>query len=320
MRPSSRLPDSANSVNGLESGTVDLRIRAIIAATAGLLSGLATSAVAEEKLIVYAVNYPVAYFAERIAGDAAEIVLPVPQGQEPAFWDPSIAEIGRFQQADMILLNGANYALWTRTTSLPRSRTVDTSRGFADRYIAADAVTHSHGPEGAHAHGDTASVTWLDFTQAILQAEAIADALRRRRPDEADGFAARLAALRSDLKALDDEARAIAADAGDTLFVASHPLYQYFARAYGLRMKSFGWEADAGLTEAQWAEFDAQRAGAPGAVMIWETEPPADFAAALARRGVAGTVFTIADNRGEADFLETMHANLRALSEAVGAS
>ncbi len=297
-----------------------MRVCAIIAATAALLTSLATSAVAGEKLIVYAVNYPVAYFAERIAGDAAEIVLPVPGGQEPAFWEPSIAEIGRFQQADLILLNGANYALWTRTTSLPRSRTVDTSRGFADRYIAADAVTHSHGPEGAHAHGATASVTWLDFSQAILQAEAIADAMSRRRPDEADGFAARLAALRADLQALDNEARAIAADAGDILFIASHPLYQYFARAYGLRVKSFGWESDAGLTEAQWAEFDAQRAGALRTVMIWETEPPADSAAALARRGMAGTVFTIADNRGEADFLATMRANLSALSAAVGAS
>ena len=42
--------------------------------------GLSWPAVASDKLTVYTVNYPLAYFAERIGGDAAEVVLPVPQG------------------------------------------------------------------------------------------------------------------------------------------------------------------------------------------------------------------------------------------------
>ena len=48
--------------------------------------------VAEETtdmLVVYAVNYPLAYFAERIGGDLVEVVFPAPVDEDPAFWNPS---------------------------------------------------------------------------------------------------------------------------------------------------------------------------------------------------------------------------------------
>ena len=41
---------------------------------------------AEDKPVVYTVNYPLQYFAERIAGDLVEVVLPVPADIDPAFW------------------------------------------------------------------------------------------------------------------------------------------------------------------------------------------------------------------------------------------
>ena len=38
--------------------------------------------------VVYAVNYPLAYFAGRIAGDSVEVVFPVPADIDPATWVP----------------------------------------------------------------------------------------------------------------------------------------------------------------------------------------------------------------------------------------
>ncbi|NJN46252.1 MAG: hypothetical protein HC808_06995 [Candidatus Competibacteraceae bacterium] len=49
-----------------------------------LLAWLSVAAVAEP-LSVYTVNYPLAYFAERIAGEQAEVVFPAPAGRDPAF-------------------------------------------------------------------------------------------------------------------------------------------------------------------------------------------------------------------------------------------
>ncbi len=66
------------------------------------LSLLAQAAAADPgKLSVYAVNYPLAYFAERVAGTHADVVLPVPPGIDPAFWTPDVAIIGRIQEADV---------------------------------------------------------------------------------------------------------------------------------------------------------------------------------------------------------------------------
>ena len=82
---------------------------------------------------IYVVNYPLKYFAERIAVNAAEVVFPAPPNEDPAFWKPEMETIASFQQADLILLNGAFYARWTDHATLPASRAVDTSSGFRDR-------------------------------------------------------------------------------------------------------------------------------------------------------------------------------------------
>ena len=72
-----------------------------------------------EKLTVYTVNYPLKYFAERIAGVHATVVFPAPAGGDPAYWLPDGKTISNYQQADLILLNGARYAKWIDMYSSP---------------------------------------------------------------------------------------------------------------------------------------------------------------------------------------------------------
>jgi zinc transport system substrate-binding protein len=129
--------------------------RIVIAMLLVLCSGQVVFA--EERLQVYTVNYPLAYFAERIVGDLAEVTFPPPPDVDPAFWMPDPKTIAAYQGADLILLNGADYAKWMSKVSLPLSRLVDTSRGFEDQYIQqANLSTHSHGPGGEHTHGGVA--------------------------------------------------------------------------------------------------------------------------------------------------------------------
>ena len=133
--------------------------------------------------VVYAANYPLAYFANRIAGDLAEVGFPAPSDVDPAFWMPDEATLLGYQRADLILLNGAGYERWTRVISLPASRVVDTTRPVADRYIrTGEVVTHTHGPSGEHAHENLAFTTWLDLNIAAEQAKSIAHALSGRIP------------------------------------------------------------------------------------------------------------------------------------------
>jgi zinc transport system substrate-binding protein len=143
---------------------------------------------------------------------------------------PDAETVSAYQRADLILLNGATYAKWMDKVTIPQFRTVDTSAGFSDRYIGlADAVTHTHGPKGKHAHEGIAFTTWLDLELAAGQAKAIAEALGRKMPGLKKVFQKNFAALEKDLLALDRQLQEIVANNRKQPLVASHPVYQYFA-------------------------------------------------------------------------------------------
>jgi ABC-type Zn uptake system ZnuABC Zn-binding protein ZnuA len=89
---------------------------------------------------VYTVNYPLAWAAQQLAGDQAEVHFPAPAGVDPAFWEPDLATIAAYQGADLILLNGAGYAKWIAEISLPRNRLLDTSGKLQDQLIAVTAT------------------------------------------------------------------------------------------------------------------------------------------------------------------------------------
>src|SRR3990172_4697574 len=87
-------------------------------------TSIASAAQKPSKPVIYTVNYPLEYFAGRIAGDLVQIVFPAPANVDPAFWVPDEATLVKYQQADLILLNGANYAHWLTTVSLPDRKSV----------------------------------------------------------------------------------------------------------------------------------------------------------------------------------------------------
>ena len=266
---------------------------------------------AAERLVVYTVNYPLQYFAQRIAGEHAEVVFPVPPGEDPAFWQPDAAAIGDFQHADLILLNGAGYAKWISRVSLPRRKVVDTSAGFGDRYITTEGgVTHSHGREGDHSHAGTAFTTWLDLSQAAEQAKAVRDALARQFPAQRGDFDTRFRALERDLLELDSRLAAIVArDPAKPLF-ASHPVYQYLARRYGLNLKSLLWEPDVVAPPDEWQALAGMRERHPAGWMLWESDPAHENVQRLKELGLQSTVFDPCWNRpAEGDFLSVMMKN-----------
>ena len=132
---------------------------------------------------VFTVNYPLAYFANRIGGELIAVHFPEING-DPAFWKPKAKDVHAFQGADLILINGATYANWTTKVSLPESRIVNTSAGFRDRFIEVkEDLTHKHGQDGGHSHTGTAFTTWLDLKQAEQQATTIRDTLIKLLPN-----------------------------------------------------------------------------------------------------------------------------------------
>ena len=284
----------------------------------GIIFFSVQNSMATGPLNVYVVNYPLKYFAERIGGDHVKVEFPVPADVDPADWNPDLADISAYQKADLILLNGAGYARWVAKVSLPRSKIVDTSGKFKDRYISAiQVMTHSHGAEGKHAHEALAFTTWLDFELAARQAEEIAAAMGRKRPVLRDTFQSNFEALANDLKALDREIQAIVGKSPSTLLIASHPVYDYFIRRYGLNIVSVHWEPDQVPGDAQWRALKAILKQHPAKWMIWEGEPLQESVGRLKTHGVDSLVFDPCANMPQQiDFMTVMRRNVDNLQGA----
>ena len=270
--------------------------------------------------VVCTVNYPLYYFAERMGGDLIQLEFPAPANVDPAYWVPDDEALSTYQNADLILANGAGYAKWMHNVSLPSSRIFNTSSMVADSYIeVAQGASHSHGPEGDHVHMGFAFTTWLDFEIALSQAGAVKVALVNTLPGKRDVFEENYRLLESELLDLHKTLSALARETEGQYFMGSHPVYQYLSKAYGLNIHSVHFEPGELPSEDQWLEFDQVLADHSSRIMLWEDEPLPEIKEILAEKGIQTLVFNPCGNRpAEGDFMEQMKKNVHRLQNATG--
>jgi zinc transport system substrate-binding protein len=258
-----------------------------------------------------------AYFAGRIGGDRLDVAFDLPANVDPAYWQPGPEVISAYQDADLILLNGAGYARWVALAALPGARLVDTSSALRDRLLRLEGgVTHNHGPQGEHSHGETAHTTWLDPSLALEQARAVRDALVAARPALEQEFDGRLEGLATDLLALAQRLEQI--DASGTPLLASHPVYQYLAAGYDLELRSVHFEPDELPTDAAWDALIEMLTERPARWMLWEAEPLADTDRRLKDLGVVSVIYDPCATRpASGDWLSVMRGNVGRLEQLI---
>ncbi len=289
-------------------------------ALALVLAAASVSGQDKAKTVVQSTNYPLHYFAERLATDAFELGYLVPADIDPAFWKPGKGAITAFQKADLVLRNGADYEKWAKRVSLRSATQVDTSKSFAKAFIQTAGKEHRHGDGTVHSHAGTAFTTWIDFSQAAKQAEAIAARFKQVQPGAAAMIDGNLESLLADLASLDGRMKAFGKAWGDKPLVASHPIYQYLARAYGLKIEALEWEPEMEMKDGDLADLKQLLERHPAQWMVWEDEPSPENVAAIAALGAKSVVFSPCANRPEAgDWLAAMKANVENL-EALAAA
>lgn len=272
---------------------------------------------------VVAVNYPLAFFAQRIGGDHVAVTMPAPPGTDPSDWQPTPEAISQIQGADVILLNGAGYAGWVGAASLPDSKVWVTSNDDRDEWIQLDqrdSAVHRHGPAGPHSHHGVASMTWLDPEIAIAQADAVRAALVRAMPEHQDLFGSNARVLaRSIIEQSADIEQAINTNPTQPVLF-SHPVYQYLARRFGMNGRSVHWEPREMPNEEAWSALEASLADHPAEWMIWEATPDTAIADRLQGLGIQSVVV---DPGGAAptqgDYFGSMRAAASALRRVYGA-
>ena len=239
---------------------------------------------------------------------AAEVIAVAP----PLLDKVSNPELAAGMGADLILLNGAGYAKWVNKVTLPWFRVVNTSAGFKDRYLeAGEILTHSHGSGGEHAHETLAFTTWIDFSLAAGQAKAITEALGRKRPELKGVFQKNFQKLEQDLLKLDRDLKTLISKDPSRPLVLSHPIYDYFARRYGLNIKSLHWEPDEIATNEQMMKLNRILKVHPAKWMIWEGKPMQESVERLQAIGLDSLVFDPCGNTpDQRDFLNVMRQNV----------
>jgi len=272
-----------------------------------------------ERPKVISVNYPLHYFAQRIGGDYIDAEYPVPKNVDPAYWEPNADEIILYQNADLILLNGAGYANWVEKVSLPTSKLVNTSLTFKDKYITmSEGLTHSHGPEGKHEHKGFAFTTWLNFKHSIAQAEEVYKSLTKLLPGSKEKLKSNFQQLKSELEGIDKKMVEVSNKCKNITLFVSHPVYQYLSDGYGLNIISFHWEPDQLPDDIMWEDFEKKLASSKADIMLWENTPLKVVSDKLISLRIKLVVFNpCANTPDDGDFISVMNENIETLNSVL---
>lgn len=302
--------------------------------------------------------YPTTYFAERISGGLVAVRSGLPEGEDPIFWQPGADEMVRYQNAKLVITNGAEFEKWVARAPLPRGRTVeslsDADLDATGGPITMETTTHSHGPAGEHTHEGLDGHTWVSPDIAVVQARNIAEAMTTAWPGYAEDFDANLASLVEDLEMLRVSLNDLTPLLGEHRLLASHPAYNYLARDLGWDVHNLDLDPesedvqaivdavhdalhhhedhshDHGHGESDGdghahgegdADHDHEHShGDEPVILLWESEPTSAIRAALADElGVTSVLFTPAEGQPDSgDYMDAMRANLDRLRQALG--
>jgi zinc transport system substrate-binding protein len=216
---------------------------------------------AEKKLTVVTTLFPLYDFARAIGGDRADVTLLLPPGLEPHSFEPKPADVVKVNKADIFVFTNEYMEPWAKSfiNGLPAKNItiVDTSRGVM--FLKADPDEENEGGHGVvnHPQRGMDPHIWLDFGNAQIMVDNILSAMMAKDPANRDYYAARAAAYKEELKALDNEYRSGLKVCGKRLFLhGGHYSFGYLAKRYGLQYQSASAvNADAEPTPAKLAEL-----------------------------------------------------------------
>ena len=273
-----------------------------VLAVAMSLQGCAAFSADDRRPRVAAAFYPLAYVAERVAGDLAQVDDLTATGQEPHDLELSVRTTAELADADLVLyLSGFQPAVDDAVTQNATGEVLD----------AADVVPL----EGGDPH------FWLDPLRLADLADAIADRIADLDPPHAADYRAGAASLRAELVELDREYAETLGDCERHTVVVSHDAFGYLDR-YGLDV-----EAITGLSpETEPTPADLQRLQRlierDGLTTVFsETLAPPRLAESLAedagvRTAVLDPLEGLTADSADEDYLSLMRQNLAALKAA----
>ena len=185
----------------------------------------------KRQLKVLASFYPLYEFTKIIGGEKIDVSTIIPHGIEPHDWEPTIQDLQKMQNSDMIVINGAGLEPWiTKLVSVnPDILIVDTSNGIS-LLEKNKQVFNNQIQNDPH--------IWLDPVLAKKQIQSIANGLIKIDPQNTDYYQENANAYNTKLNLLDNKIRNELSICIKKDFLAFHDAFSYFAKEYGLNQNT----------------------------------------------------------------------------------
>ena len=174
--------------------------------------------------------YPLYKFTKAVGGDKIDVSVIIPSGVEPHDWEPTVQDVQRLKNADLVIINGAGLEPWiSKFVSVnPNMVVVDSSKNI--QLLEKNTQAANLGEKDPH--------IWLDPLLAKTQVQNIADGLKRQDPDNAIYYQQNADAYKAKLDLLDKNIRTELSKCNKKDFLAFHDAFSYFSKEYGLHQNT----------------------------------------------------------------------------------
>lgn len=275
----------------------------LVVAASGCSAFSETGPSAEDGVTVAAAFYPLAYVAERVAGDDAAVTLLTQPGTEPHDLELDVETTAAIAAADLVVFERGFQPA------------VDDAVEQNVEGLALD-VTGAVELDGDDPH------FWHDPLRLADLGDAVADELAGIDPDHADSYAAGAAALRDDLEALDEQFLTGLSDCDRDTIVVSHDAFGYLEK-YGVDVAPLvGLSPDAEPTAAVLGEVQ-ELIRVEGITTVFSEPLEPDLVAGLASdldlaTATLDPVEGLTGATAGEDYRSLMESNLAAIQDANG--
>ena len=160
-----------------------------------------------EKHKILVTFYPIYKFAKAVGGEKVDVSVIIPSGVEPHDWEPTVQDIERLKQSNMIIINGAGLESWIPklVSANPDIIVVDSSKNI-------QLLQKNEGTSMTDPH------IWLDPVLAKVQVQNIADSMIKADPENANYYQQNANQYKSKLDL--------------------HDAFSYFSKEYGLNQNT----------------------------------------------------------------------------------
>ena len=263
-----------------------------------------------EKHKILVTFYPIYKFAKAVGGEKVDVSVIIPSGVEPHDWEPTVQDIERLKQSNMIIINGAGLESWIPklVSANPDIIVVDSSKNIP-------LLQKNEGTSMTDPH------IWLDPVLVKIQVQNIADSMIKADPENANYYQQNANQYKSKLDLLDKQIRTDLASCNKKDFLAFHDAFSYFSKEYGLNQNTIvgGLNPESEPT-AKALEDITQKAQNLGINVVFTEEAVNPQVAKVIADEIHGKVLVLSPlevTNINDDYIEKMQNNLSNLKEAL---